>query len=363
MVVILNRNEMFNRYKKGHTHEYYREFGGNNDRSHKLKGLIKCKLIHTVGESLIVPDLIFLDVKGDNFKWIQPLSFFGCRIAITDQENLQCSIIVDVSCKQTIELKFSNHDFVRGFDDYSELYECEILGPKAINNYATGTGNFKNYFDPYIRLYHHTTASAKESITKSGHFFDSRGNFAGTKELISIGYLYLTCLDKIDNEADLQQISMSSNKYIYLQTDGDVHIRKLPVLHRQTKELEAVIALDINVQAIASEHLHRHLHGATYYAICNPFIYRVGLEPKKGINFENFIIEQENTKKADYIVAGDCRTIKGLVAPYDEENTEYIYKIEKISITGCSNSLEFWLKNQNSDQFTDKHIKFTEFKK
>lgn len=355
---------MFNRFAKGRSHVYFSELGGSNERSNIVNGYVKCKLIHTTGESLIVPDLIILEEDEENyFKWIQPLSFFGCRLAITDNDTIHSSIVVDISNKQTIELRFSNNDFVRGYDDYSELYKCEIHAPKGLSEYATGTGYFKENFEPYIRLYHHTTAVAKESIMKSEHFYDSRGNFAGTKELTSIGYLYLTCLDKIVNEADLQQVAMSSQKYIFLRTDDDVHIRRLRVLHRQTKELEAVIPLDVNVQAIASQHLHRHLIGATYYAICNPFIYRIGVEPNGGIDFIDSTIEQGNTKKADYIVAGDCRTIEGLIAPYDEENTEYIYKIEKVSESGNPNALEFWLTNRNSDQYTDKEVEFTEFKK
>ncbi|KUP04439.1 hypothetical protein Q75_15740 [Bacillus coahuilensis p1.1.43] len=75
---------------------------------------------------------------------------------------------------------------------------------------------------------------------KSEHFYDSRGNFAGTKVLASIGYLYLTCLDRIVNEEDLPQVAMSSRKFIVLRTDNN-RTRRLMVLHRQTKELEATI--------------------------------------------------------------------------------------------------------------------------
>jgi hypothetical protein len=208
---------MFNRYAMGSSHVYFKEFGGSNVFSKIVKGYVKCKLIHTIGESLMVPDLLFLEEdEGNCFKWIQPLSFFGCRLVITDNDNIHCSIVVDISSKQTIEIRFSANDNVRGFDDFSELYKCDIHAFTILSEYATGTGYFKENYEPYIRLYHHTTANAKESIMKSGHFYDSRGNFAGTKELTSIGYLYLTCLDKIINEADLQQVAMSSQSYLFL---------------------------------------------------------------------------------------------------------------------------------------------------
>lgn len=68
---------------------------------------------------------------------------------------------------------------------------------------------------------------------------------------------------------------MSSQKYIDLRTDDNIHFRRLKVLYRQIKELEVTISLDVNVQAIASQHLYRHLIGTTYYAICNPFIFGI----------------------------------------------------------------------------------------
>ncbi|KUP04440.1 hypothetical protein Q75_15745 [Bacillus coahuilensis p1.1.43] len=57
----MNSKKMFNRYAKGSSHLYFRELGGSNERSNIVKGYVKCKLIHTIGESLIVPDLIFLE--------------------------------------------------------------------------------------------------------------------------------------------------------------------------------------------------------------------------------------------------------------------------------------------------------------
>lgn len=53
-----------------------------------------------------------------------------------------------------------------------------------------------------------------------------------------------------------------------------------------------------------------------YYEIVSPFIYRI-------------VSESNKPKSFDYIIVGDCQTISELEAPYNEENTEEILKIEK----------------------------------
>ncbi|OIJ20082.1 hypothetical protein BKP45_10440 [Anaerobacillus alkalidiazotrophicus] len=339
----MDKNKMFNRYGYGTDHVYYEEFGGSNDRSHCFVGYVKCKLVNTQRGPLLIPDLIFLDQKNKYFKWIQPLTFFPSELSLSKQ-NIQCSITLDISCKKTIEIKFTNKDFIKFFKDHSEFYQCEIYGPENLLDYVTGIGYFVNKLDPYLRLYHHTSAEAKKSILKHGYFDDSKGNFAGTKELEKIGYLYLTCLDTIINEADLNQIAMSKKKFILLQSDDKINKRKLHVLYRQTKQLEETIVIQVSVEAISPHHIHRHLDDGVFYSICTPFIFRVGVRPGTGIGFREKRLINKNIRTADYIVVGDGTSAEGLVAPYDEENTDYIYKIEKIKEAGYSNSLVYLIE-------------------
>jgi hypothetical protein len=63
------KNKKFNRYEKGGEHEYVVEFPkailGNSIHA----GMIKCKLVHGQGYSIIVPDFLFK--TGATTKWIQ----------------------------------------------------------------------------------------------------------------------------------------------------------------------------------------------------------------------------------------------------------------------------------------------------
>ena len=61
----------------------------------------------------------------------------------------------------------------------------------------------------------------------------------------------------------------------------------------------------------------------------------------------------------DYIVVGDCSTLDGLAAPYDEENTPHVLKIERVN-DGRS-FVAFWFSNGNTDLFSGKTPEMQEF--
>lgn len=56
---------------------------------------------------------------------------------------------------------------------------------------------------------------------------------------------------------------------------------------------------------------------------------------------------------------GDCDFPDGVVAPFDEENTEHIFKIEKLNLN--NNLFDFWYEHANSDQYSNKEVEFQKF--
>lgn len=308
--------------------------------------------------SIIVPDFLFL--KNNGLKWIQPLAF-NPNFLIENQKDIVCNIQVGISCGYTINIKFKSSDFIRKFKDGSELYKCTIIGPKDLESFITGEGEFKDDKTPFIKLYHHTQKEFKRKILESNYLKDSPWNVSGNLKLKNAGYVYFTCLDEIKYQSDLQKIAMGERGKIKLITDLKDDILILDVTKKDLSSLNAKIPFYINVSAIAPSHLFKHIddYGLVWYEISWAFIYRVGVYPQeKGIKFDNKIIENKDIKLFDYVIVGDCTTVEGLAAPYDEENTDYILKIEK---TNDENILEFWFNNCNQDHFSNKIIEQQEF--
>ncbi|MBB5327487.1 hypothetical protein [Tunturiibacter gelidoferens] len=83
--------------------------------------------------------------------------------------------------------------------------------------------------------------------------------------------------------------------------------------------------------------------------------------PSSTLKLSGDIIEAASveTKQLDYIVVGDATTVDGLAAPYDEEETPYILKIERPD-TG-NNILDFWVKHANKDLYSVKNSEIGAF--
>ncbi len=59
-------------------------------------------------------------------------------------------------------------------------------------------------------------------------------------------------------------------------------------------------------------------------------------------------------KAFDYVIVGDARTEAGIVAPYDEENTFSICKVERVEDRDFAS---FWRDHANTDRFTGLDVK------
>ncbi|MHC5024802.1 MAG: hypothetical protein ACYTGG_13010 [Planctomycetota bacterium] len=193
----------------------------------------------------------------------------------------------------------------------------------------------------------------------------------------NVAYAYFTPLDAIRYDSDLKKIAMSAGGTIELCRDG---VQLPPVLHpgdldRYKHDIlrldvyrcdpakrEACIDVWVDASIVAPQHVYRHdAGGPVYYELPHHFIHRVGAEPGRNVIFddERRIHRQDGLRSFDYIVVGDCRTLDGLKAPYDEEDTTHVMKIERVP-TG-ETMLDFWVKRSNSDLFSGKQITMQEF--
>ena len=139
----------------------------------------------------------------------------------------------------------------------------------------------------------------------------------------------------------------------------------LDVYRESTTNRTHPIKIFIDVSIISPSHLIKHfpIANQVYFQVMNPFIYRIGLLPGEILPIFNNIAmpEAHSLKRFEYIVIGDGRERDGLVAPFDEENTTNILKIQKTALT--SNILEFWFAEGNKDLFSEKDVELQEFQK
>ncbi len=98
-----------------------------------------------------------------------------------------------------------------------------------------------------------------------------------------------------------------------------------------------------------------HQRNFVFFEICVPYIHRIKLEAGSTLNFDDkhFIENGSPIVNSDYSIIGDARIKEGLAAPFEEEDTTFIYKIED-----CGNQTihDFWFSHSNQDLFTGKPI-------
>jgi hypothetical protein len=71
-------------------------------------------------------------------------------------------------------------------------------------------------------------------------------------------------------------------------------------------------------------------------------------------------VQPGKTKHFSHLVAGDATNISGLSAPYDEENTKDIFKVE--TTPNGHSVASFWFEVGNTDRFSGKVIEPYQFK-
>jgi hypothetical protein len=369
----MGENKRFNRYERNGIHVYSKQFGSRGDRGTRYTGYVKCKLVHRRGESLIIPDQVYLD-DGDALLWFQPLAYMANELVKTP-EDIGCALPVDVSMGQSLLVTFEASAHVRSYADGAHLYRCVIQGPAGLASYATGRARLSPDGLVYVDLYHHTDGKSKSAILKSRLLRGSAWNIRGTHRVENIAYGYLTPLDRIATKQDLYEIAMASEGFLRFQRDNVVvpdlittewleahrdDVLQLSVYRENTVNRRATVRLSVDAAALAPQHVLRHdpWGSPVYFEVSNPMVHRVGLQPGTGAQFNRRgeLKEQADLKRFGYLVVGDATSLAGLAAPYDEETTEQVYKIE---ITGEETDLlNFWFDNANQDLFTGRDVEF-----
>lgn len=367
-------NLPFNMAETENENHYYTFYNFEKfDREKEFIGYIKIKLAHGKQFSIIIPDILILK-DNESLGWLQIHNFFP-NIISKDDNQCVCSIRVDLSSGYTAKIKFSTGNYIRSFDDGSELYECVIIGSPQISELSMGEVKLTSSNSLMLKLFHHTTVEVVELIQKSGFFKLSAWNIQGTKKFDGIGFVYFTPIPRLIRSNDLKQIAMSSEGYFHLLIDGfkspeivpyDLEkkypneVIKMVVYRENTEKRTAQLELEIPAEFLSPQHLHLHKppsEGA-YYSICCPFIQRVGLDSDSVLHFNYGQInpsQEGKIRRFYHIVVGDCTTKEGLLAPYDEDTTSQLFKIEFVK--PGQTILKFWFDDGNQDLFTGKKIK------
>ena len=352
----------FNRIRNGKQHTYLKEYvGGRYSGDEQYDGYIKCKLVHNKLYSLVIPDQVFVGLGGA-LHWIQPLYFSGCFIA-QYKDHGTCQLSVDISHGVVLNIQFNKGDFLSKFDDASFLYKCEIKGPKYLYRYTTGTSKLVRN-KPFLKLHHHTSHEAKMGISKSREFWTSDWNIQGTKKTTNISFLYMTALPSITCFEDLCEIAMSSDGKLAFRVDQnntDIPDLILDVYRESTENRTESLSYWVDATLLSTQSFYRHLipGGVGYHEVVSPFIQRIGVESNTVVQICGDKLRPCSPKGFDYVVVGDAATLSGLAAPYDEEDTKEIFKIERIGDT--EDIIGFWIANGNTNQYDGKDIEIAEF--
>jgi len=98
-----------------------------------------------------------------------------------------------------------------------------------------------------------------------------------------------------------------------------------------------------------------------YYEVVKPHVFRVGIEPNSTLIIDGEVIptNQNNFKKFNYVVLGDATTVEGIKAPYNEEDTKQIFKVERVESERCI--LDFWINHPNQDHYSGIPVTLQEF--
>ncbi|MBC7451249.1 MAG: SEC-C domain-containing protein [Cytophagales bacterium] len=360
-------NTHFNRYESNIDHHYAKfEYSNFKYESVSAKiGRIKCRLVHSKGNSIIVPEFILLGNGG----WIQPLFFTAPYLINMDNDQL-CYLYIDIQEGETLKIQFYASAFKRAFSDKSHLYECQIFGPPDIEKYTCGVYAVVND-NLFLHLYHHTNDVGFDGINGSNSLWSSRWNYRGSKECINYNFLYFTHIPEIKYDSDLITVAMSKDGRMDYQIDSFNPPRPMPENFREVYEdyiytaqvyrstssdRNCTIEFDIPIESIDLKHLYLHNQGKDFfYEVCFPYIHRIKSQPKSIIYFNNkFAIENKPPIiHSDYAIVGDTGFKDGLASPFEEEDTTFIFKIEDC---GDQTIHEYWFTHFNTDLFSGKNI-------
>jgi hypothetical protein len=332
------------------------------DRS-TYEGLVKLKLVHAPRRSVLMPDQLLLPAER---VWLQP-QFFTAPLLSFHGDRAYAQFGVDLSDEQRLLVGTTDDRHIRALPDGSHMYRCRIAGPPGIVRHAAGSCRIRTDHGVDLRLFHHTAPDTLQLIKNSSVLRGKFWNYQGTAKLENVCYAYLTSLEAIRTSADLQEIAMSSDGVIAMLLDDHeppAGVVPVTVYRESTANRTATLPLWIPSDVLSPPHvwMHSPRHGPVYFEIANPAIFRIGLKPGEAIPISGDSVEISEVilKRFEYVVIGDSTDPIGITAPFNEENTGLIFKIDDC---GDLDPLTYWRKNANTDLFTGENLELRKFKR
>ena len=297
------------------------------------EGYIKLKLVHGVGYSVLLPDALFLE-GAEGWRWFEPKMFDPPLLSFVDGQ-AYAQFGLETANGDEVLAATTEDRFVARFGDGSQIFRCRIAGAADLLARSTGRAERRDDGGFDLHLFHHTSAASLAAIHASGELWGSTWNVRGARKLGNVAYAYLTSLPRIESEGDLRAIAMASDGVIHFLLDNmeaPAGVVPLQVYRETTSNRTATLALRVPAELIANQHLWRHAPDGrgVFYESSHPAVYRVGLEPGTTLPFKDAAIspEVEGVKRFAYAVVGDARIHSGILAPFEEETTGDIVKIE-----------------------------------
>ncbi len=328
-------------------------------------GYVKLRLVHAKGITLTLPDVLVIDLDG--WRWFAPQYFSACLLSFVDGAGYGQ---FDIEPKQGVKLLIgiTRDRFVCSYPDGSFLYRCRVAASPGLKAQATGTCTIEADHKIWLNLFHHTSGKVGAAIRKSGHFRGSSWNIQGNKQLANVEYVYFASLPKITSRKHLYRIAMASDGMLDLITTNGVppqDVVRIDVYRESTLNRRHAIKVRVPADSIAPQHVWRHdpIGQPIYYEVSHPAILRVGIEPRTVLPFDGVAVDPASAtlKRFDYVVLGYANSKAGLIAPYNEEETREVFKIERCEAEG--DLFAYWRAHANTDQFSKKTVEWQTFQR
>ena len=329
------------------------------------RGYIKCRLFHLEGGSIVVPDVLMVNNLDKHF--FSPQFFTASLIYCNDHDSDgSCFFVIDIIEGVRIKMLFFRHDLVKQCADHSFIYKCAFVSADG-NPLPEPHGTWRKRGDQFeLALYHHTDKDGADGIQSSKEIWGSEWNIQGIIELKNIAYGYFTSIPKIKNTVDLNAIGMSpEGKIGLIPTNAPLDLAyayELEIRRKTATISDIPLEFWVDVEVISPSHLWRHtpLSPPNNYERVLPKVFRVGVQPKRNLPLKGMMLDLKSDvyKIFDYIIVGDANTKEGLMAPFYEEETKEICKLDTdpdgLEIIGM------WCKKKNSDLFTGRDVELAE---
>lgn len=331
------------------------------------RGYIKCRLVHMEDRSFVMPDVLF--ANGIRKKYFTPKFFQANHIAFFDGDGTAdfCRLTVELIGQVDVEIVFFRRGLVRECADHSFIYKCAFrqvdgkrLPKEAQGDWRCRSGRFE------ISVFHHTNRVGEEGIRSTGEIWSSAWNIQGTTELKNVAYAYFTSLPRIATLHHLREVAMAEDGIAhFLPTNAPMDAQfahRLQVYRQKTVDRNRSLRFWLDVEAVAPSHLWLHvpMSEPAYYEIVLPRVLRVGVNPGRSIPFKGMglKIRPEDCKHFAYVIVGNADTQDGLVAPYCEEETLRLAKVDEIP--PGSEIIARWFEKQNTHLYSDIDVELAE---